>query len=114
MFKAKIMVHKTNFGTWDSKTIIPLEACLKDSFISSVLSGLITVNHAWSLVEGDFNKPDNFRRYGEKSEVMNYKEAKVTILKVFVQRKEAKVHDLKTSRKVNMRLEHCLKLSIPF
>ena len=99
MFKAKIMVHKTNFGTWDSKTIIPLEACLKDSFISSVLSGLISVNHAWSLVEGDFSKPNNLRRYGEKSEVMNYKEAKVIRLKVFVQRREAKVHNLKRLEK---------------
>ena len=99
MLKAKIMVHKTNFGTWDSKTIIPLEACLKDSFISSVLSGLISVNHAWSLVEGDFSKPDNLRRYGEKSEVMNYKEAKVIRLKMFVQRREAKVHNLKRLEK---------------
>ena len=53
------------------------------------------MNHAWSLVEGDFSKPDNLRRYGEKSEVMNYKEAKVIRLKVSVQRREAKVHNLK-------------------
>ena len=87
------MVHKTNFGTWDSKTIIPLEACLKDSFY--FFSSFGTHNGEPRLVTGRRRLQQARQRYGEKSEVMNYKEAKVIRLKVSVQRREAKVHNLK-------------------